>query len=122
MSTSEIRKAATRPYRFEQAVQFEEVKPIQYQTTITDEIFEEIKLAPGGRWLVTLSLPTSGRGSKFCRIWDLHSSAPVSEPYAALAIEEERIGRDLVLRPDSEGKTFQIVFSARAASESPLAF
>lgn len=60
MSTSEIRKAAIRPYCFDQEARFEEVKPIQYRTTVTDEVFEKIKLAPGGGWLVTLSFPTSG--------------------------------------------------------------
>ncbi|KAG8973466.1 hypothetical protein FRC05_008740 [Tulasnella sp. 425] len=52
MSTSEIQKAAIRPYRFEEGVHFEEFEPIQYRTVITHDFFEEIKLAPGGPWLV----------------------------------------------------------------------
>ncbi|KIO31987.1 hypothetical protein M407DRAFT_19008 [Tulasnella calospora MUT 4182] len=88
MSTSEIRQVVIRPHRFEQAVQFEEIKPIRYQTTMGDEFVFETKLAPGGRWLVTLCSPNSEQGPKFRRIWDLHSKAQVSEPCASLPVKE----------------------------------
>ncbi|KIO31990.1 hypothetical protein M407DRAFT_118501 [Tulasnella calospora MUT 4182] len=116
MSTSEIRKAVIRPYRFERAVQFEEINPIHYRTTIEDEIVHWSKLAPGGRWLVTLSGPKRGQGPKFCRVWDLQSRAQVSEPYASLHIGQDDLGRDLVLRPDSDGKTFQVIFATQPPS------
>ncbi|KIO31993.1 hypothetical protein M407DRAFT_19014 [Tulasnella calospora MUT 4182] len=120
MATPEIRKAAIRPYRFERAVQFEEINPIHYRTTIENEFVQLSKLAPGGRWLVTLSVPRSERGPSFCRVWDLQSKAQVSEPYASLPIEQQYFGHHLVLRPDSNGKTFQVIFAPRPPNQEAL--
>lgn len=111
---SEGRIRATRPHRFQRCVlsgSLQKKKLSRVRTNISEEFLICIELAPGGRWLVTLSAASISSSRCILRVWDLKAIrngelSPVVE-HLICGSAWKRVGT-VSLSADSTGATLNI--------------
>lgn len=133
LSAAELKQVATRPYDFEHAIltgQLGGLDAAESTLHVEDQTdIDSLELAPGGRWLVALSVVREFSepdpwGSLEIQVWDLGCvSSRSSDPISRLRLPSDQIGdiwpKKLSIQP--EGQNILIfAFSHAVNSEIPL--
>ncbi|KAG8949626.1 hypothetical protein FRC04_008372 [Tulasnella sp. 424] len=95
LSVEDLRAMATTPYRFEQTVmkgKLQEVPPVRLKHNLVTE-FLDAKIAPGGRWIVTVNREWDDQTElPLVRLWRLVPDSSPQDAFPCIASKQLHVG------------------------------